>query len=157
MARRATSQVRRTAPSRDDHQPLQPLWLPARARIESAGWLPCAISARPPNEAEAWAAICSVAHAGMRVANFRAQPNHLVAVCIGVVVHHAKGDRPERKASVFARAHETIEKSVRLREKLKDNLEARRLLVAKFKQLTWSWWVSTRSVREGPTRDIAGR
>jgi hypothetical protein len=75
----------------------------------------------------------------MRAANFRAQPNHLIPVCMRVVVHHAKRDRPERKAGVFARAHDAIEKSVRLREELKDNLEARRLLVAQFKQLAWSW------------------
>src|SRR5262249_19133919 len=59
---------------------------------------------------------------GMLAANFRAQPNHLIPVCISVVVHHAKGHTPERKTGVFARAHDTIEKSVRLREELKDNL-----------------------------------
>jgi hypothetical protein len=72
----------------------------------------------------------------MRAANFSAQPNHLIPVCMRVVVPHAK---PKRKAGVFALAHDTIEESVRLRKELRDNLKARQLLVAKFKQLAWSW------------------
>jgi len=74
---------------------------------------------------------------GMLAANFRAQPNHLIPVC-----HERgspKGHRPERKTGVFARAHDTIEESVRRREELKDNLKTRRLLIAKFKLLALSW------------------